>query len=226
MSYSWFDLGIPCPDPGFGIASEVGTVSSAKTKPRDPKTNEPCFFHGKGIAPYEEMFHMLGGKRSILHVVDLTTGDGGVAHWCCQNRISYTGFVFTEMHATKLKAHLQDQIFTDMKTEGNVLYKNGLATLLDTIQVEEGNPDDPEKKADPPKAGGKSKPKANGKGKGKAKPKDKAKPKGKAKGKKAGKAITTAKRKGAPAGNDDEEEEEDDDEGEEEEASDSASEDH
>ena len=217
--------------PGYGIASDTGDIptdktSSGKTKARDPKTKEPVFYHSKGMQPFEEFFHMLGGKRSIKRVVDLTPGDGIVAHWCCQNRVSYMGFVFTEVHGAKLKTHLQEKIFNDMKTEGNVLYKNGLATLLETIEI----PSDDEK------AKAKSKPKSKGKAatppkaKGKAakataangsEKKPKTKGKAKAKGK-ISKAISGAKRKSVTAGEDPEE----DDEGEEEESEmpDSASE--
>jgi hypothetical protein len=156
-----------------GYGASVG--APAEKKPKDPNAFEPVCFHSKPEDLYEELVHTLGGSKVVRRIIDLTCGDGPLAHLAIRKRMTYLGFASTDVHAGKLGRHLQAKVYADFKTEGHDLYRSALAALLETIgeEAEVGEPhNDPEN--NPAKSKEKPKPKPRGKGKAKAKGRKKA----------------------------------------------------
>ena len=151
---------------GYGVS--VG--SPAKGGPKDPNALEPVCFHSKPEDLYEELVHTLGGSKVVRRIIDLTVGDGPLAHLAIRKRMTYLGFAATEVHAGKLGRHLQAKVYADFKTEGHDLYRSALASLLETIG-EEAETEEPNNDPDPAN----KRPKAKGKARGKAKAKAKGK---------------------------------------------------
>ena len=172
---------------GCGTGSSEG--GSTKIKPRGNQDIEPVFYHSRGQDVYAEILYMFGTKKGIYRIIDATPGDGNLAHLCCQMRIPYTGYAFTETHIRKLNKHLHSLVLTDFRTEGSLLYKNAYSTLVENIQPENGGGGSGEPESVP-------KPKAKGASKAKAKPKTKpqAKPKAKQATKKGVAAAVAAKK--------------------------------
>ena len=154
-----------------GYGASVGAPT--EKKPKDPNALEPVCFHSKPEDLYEELVHTLGGSKVVRRIIDLTVGDGPLAHLAIRKRMTYLGFAATEVHAGKLGRHLQAKVYADFKTEGHDLYRSALASLLETIG-EEAEPEEPNNDPDPAKPKPKPKGKARGKAKGKAKSKTKA----------------------------------------------------
>jgi len=154
--------------PGSGVdVGEKGVVTK-----REPDDMEPVFFHSKGEDVYAELLHMLGGRRFIKCVIDLTVGDGSMAHLCAVQKIPFIGYGFTDFHVTFLRKHTEVLVWKDFKEEGHRNYKPSLAAIIEQIGGEPIDEDeDDAKKKGTSKAKGKAKSKAKAKGKGKAKSK-------------------------------------------------------
>ena len=116
---------------------KVKDVKEKKAFVRNDADMEPVCFHGHGQHLTEEVMHTLAKRELIKGVVDLTPGDGELAHLCITKRIPYIGFPLTDTHMIRLMGHLRSRVWKDVKTEGSEMYEVGLVEIMGQAEKNE-----------------------------------------------------------------------------------------
>ncbi len=104
-----------------GVDSET-----AKKMVRKDTDIEPVFFFTLPCKFYEDLLRCLAART----VTALTLGDGAIALAAMQLNKPFIGVALTEEHATGVKLHLANTVFTGYYTEGSPFYNARIATEL------------------------------------------------------------------------------------------------
>ena len=134
------------PDDADETIDEAGASSLIPSR-RTDDTKELAFFHALPSTFWDEVVH----DYQLGAILDIAVGDGSLALTAVRNRITYTGFAFTDYHKEMVMARLLDLLSAGALKAGDKWYDPNPAKTLTSASKTKNKRQDCDTEDGPPR---------------------------------------------------------------------------